>query len=193
MTPYSIFIITSRVFNILNIPFFCPTTNPLFAGHLHCHTIYTDEPKHYDHLPNMLRVRPKAWTLQDLWRCPVVLGIKTLGPLNPVSCEVEVDQTCCSSTSHRAMPWTLRYVPQTIPKQFVQYYRVLKVATAIGGILLSWRSVPCLQQCLGRWHMSNWNPHDPQGFPAENCPEHYTLSTSLSSSHSASWCHRFPR
>ena len=47
---------------------------------------YTDEPKHYDHLPNMLlvhRVPPnqfwptKGWTLQDLWRCHVVSGTNT--------------------------------------------------------------------------------------------------------------------
>jgi len=61
---------------------------------------YTDEPKHYHHLPNMLlvlRVLPKqhrpfkAWTLQDPWRCPVVSDTKTSAahPSSPVCCKVE--------------------------------------------------------------------------------------------------------
>ncbi len=32
-----------------------------------------------------------------------------------------------------------------------------------------------------------------QGLPAEHCPKNHTASTGLPSSHSASWCHVFPR
>ncbi|KAK3563080.1 hypothetical protein QTP86_016322, partial [Hemibagrus guttatus] len=66
-----------------------------------------------------------------------------------------------------------------------------------------------LKVCCGIWHQDvSTDPLNPigdmsqsniymdgrtQGFPAEHCPKHDTDSAGLPSSHSASWCHVFPR
>lgn len=52
--------------------------------------IYTSEPQHYNHLPNIVSVchllSKQPWTVeaaQDLWRCAVVSGTKTLAAISP--------------------------------------------------------------------------------------------------------------
>ena len=151
-------------------------------------------------MPNMLLVicvppeQPlpvKSWTLQDLWRCPVVSGMKTLAAdhSSPVNCEVEPPWIGLVVPTHptvtrsdwdlgsleaRTAPLTLLCVPQTIPEQFVQCGRVHypeERGHCHHGRPLPWRGVPGSQQCLGRRHTSNWRPHERHpGYPSRTLP-----------------------
>lgn len=106
-------------------------------------SIQVDGPKHYSHLPNTLLVlhvlpnqlRPaKAWTLQGLWRCPVVSGSKMAYKFRGRAL-----RTCCSSISSaeawsncdlgnveaRAKAGTLYHSSQTVPEHCVPEHTVL--------------------------------------------------------------------
>ena len=84
----------------------------------------------------------EAWTLQDLWRCPVVSGTEMLAA-DPVSC-VAVDCACSSRT------WDLIWRPgqQTFSELFLPcdgpHYRSGR-GHCDRGIPLPWRGGP--QQC----------------------------------------------
>ncbi len=104
-----------------------------------------------------------AWPQQDLWTCPVVSSTKTLaadplisagcvvgppwmgfvGPAHPTIAQSDWD---LGNSEAKAIPWTLRPVPETIPQLFLHCCRVYY--SAEGGhchqrTLLPRRGVRC--------------------------------------------------
>lgn len=154
----------------------------------------------------------KAWTLQDLWRCPVVSDTKTLAEdlLNRASCELGAPWmglvVPAHPTSHHRCSIglksgefggqfvTLNFLSCSSNHSWSTFSVWRKEATAIReylcheGVDMVFSNVYVAGMCQSYIHMNarTW------GFPAESCSENLTAASGLPSFHSTSWCHLFP-
>lgn len=125
---------------------------------------HTDQPQHWSHLSNfrLWCIRPwtwRGWRQQQILWAPwvagwglqwldLLLGILQMFDLifdgNLVNLEAWL------------MPWALSPVPRAIPVWILQRGRG---GRCLWWVLLPWRGVLGLLQCLSRWYVSKQHPH----------------------------------
>lgn len=117
----------------------------------------------------------EAWIPWDPWRCPTVSGSRSF-----TSCKLR-------RLEAKSTPLTLFHVLQTIQEQCGKVHYPAEIGHFPRGILLLWwlvlSSTAMFRKVLHVKVISTWI--QTQGFSADHCPEHHTVSADLLSSRSA--------